>query len=47
MMASSGAPLAQVLKVVGVRDFGAQQQQGCGKDDAGHAVPPPMARRAD
>jgi len=32
------------LEVI-IGDTGAQQQQGCGKDDAGHAVPPPMARR--
>ena len=35
------------LEVVGARDIAAQQQQNRGKDDAGHAVPPPMARRPD
>jgi hypothetical protein len=35
------------LEVVGARSFAAQQQQGRGKDDAGHAVPPLMARRRD
>jgi hypothetical protein len=45
MMAWSAAGAG--LEIVGARGFGAQQQQGRGKDDAGHSIPPPMARRRD